>query len=84
MFYFEPATGIVKRTPIRSNFYVYRLEDKFLAKVEFAVQNARLDSPGFIYDNEFCAWLQANDTKWDQKKGLPVPFEHGGRGVTEA
>ena len=79
MFYFEPRTGIVKKTPIRSNFYVYRLENKCLGKVELAVKEAMLHSIGFTYPAEFIEWLDKNDTHWDNKKGLPVPFEYGGQ-----
>jgi hypothetical protein len=73
-FYFELNTGIVKNTPIRSNFYVYRLPKACLAKVELAVASAGLSSAGFSYDPEFIEWLAKHDTKWDQKSGLPVPF----------
>ena len=76
--YFELNTGIVKSTPIRSNFYVYRLKPECLAKVELAVAGAGLSSAGLSYGPEFIEWLDKNDTKWDQKKGLPVPFEYGG------
>jgi len=78
-FYFEPQTGIVKRTPIRSNFYVFRLPLSWLAKVEFAVKDAVLGTSGFVYTTDFLAWLDKRDTRWDQKKGLPVPFEYGGQ-----
>lgn len=80
MIYFEPQTGIVKRVPIRSNFYVFRVEDSCLAKIELAVSKAGLDGSGLKYDDEFMEWLVAHDTKWDQRKGLPVPFEFGGIG----
>jgi hypothetical protein len=76
--YFELNTGIVKNKPIRSNFYVYRLPKACLAKVELAVSSAGLSSAGLSYDPEFIKWLDKNDTKWDQKTGLPVPFERGG------
>lgn len=75
MFYFEPQTGIVKNTPVRSNFYVYRLPDTALAKVQLAVNQARLDSCGFTYTPEFLAWLDSNDTHWNQRSGLNIPFE---------
>lgn len=75
--YFEPRTGIVKDKPIRSNFYVYRLPKSCLAKVELAVENdSMLRDEGFVYSEDFIRWLTKNDTKWDQKTGLPVPFEN--------
>jgi hypothetical protein len=81
-FFFEPRTGIVKREPIRSNFYVYRLEQKYLAKVELAVENdSSLHDIGLVYPQEFMQWLDSVDTKWDQKLGLKTPFED--RGVSE-
>lgn len=73
--YFELNTGIVKTIPIRSNFYVYRLPKACLAKVEIAVAKCGLSSAGLTFDPEFIEWLTKNDTKWNQKKGLPVPFE---------
>lgn len=77
--YFEPRTGIVKDRPIRSNFYVYRLRSSLLAKVELAVSgHSSLKDEGFVYPQEFIEWLDRNDTHWDQRKGLPVPFEYGG------
>jgi hypothetical protein len=73
--FFEPQTGIVKSEPIRSNFYVFRLESKHLAKVELAVSKAMLQDEGFVYSMEFIEWLHENDTKWDQRTGLAVPFK---------
>lgn len=73
--YFEMNTGIVKTEPIRSNFYVYRLPSACLGKVELAVADATLGSSGLNFPEDFMAWLEVNDTKWDQKSGLAVPFE---------
>lgn len=74
--YFELQTGIVKDRPFRSNFYIYRLPASCLAKVELAVSEAGLTSSGLYYSPEFIEWLTKKDTKWNQTKGLPVPFEH--------
>ena len=59
---YEPRTGIVKmgRT-IRSNFYVYRLEKKYLAKVKLAVQGAVLTEMGLVPDDEFLLWCFQKD-----------------------
>jgi hypothetical protein len=77
--YFEPRTGICKSAPIRSNFYVYRLPSRCLAKVELAVVNdSALRDIGLVYPEEFMRWLEANDTKWDQRSGMAIPFEHRG------
>lgn len=70
MIYFIPQNGLVSRQPIRSNFYVYRLREKHLAKVELATNIAKLGSGGYVHEPEFLGWLEANDTKWNQKEGL--------------
>lgn len=70
MIYFIPQNGLVSRCPIRSNFYVYRLREKCLAKVELATNKAKLGSGGYVHEPEFLSWLAENDTEWDQKEGL--------------
>jgi hypothetical protein len=69
-FYFDPQRGIIQNQPIRSNFYIYRLPGRCLAKVQLVIQGATLGSGGFSYDKEFLEWLEKNDTKWDQHTGL--------------
>jgi hypothetical protein len=68
--YFIAQNGLVSRRPIRSNFYVYRLPEACLAKIELAVNEARIGDGGLVYDKEFLVWLEGQDTAWDQKDGL--------------
>jgi len=70
MFYFIAQNGLVSRRPIRSNFYVYRLPEKYLAKVELAVHRAKVGTAGLEHDTEFLVWLDNEDTDWDQEEGL--------------
>jgi len=70
MIYFIPQNGLTSRRPIRSNFYVYRLPERCLAKCELACNSAKLGSGGYQHDREFLEWLEENDTKWDQREGL--------------
>ena len=72
--YVELNTGIVKNEPIRSNFYVYRLHKGCLPTVKKWISQAGLSDVGLTYPDEFAAYLNKHDTKWDQKSGLPVPF----------
>lgn len=69
--YFEPQSGLVKKEPIRSNFYVVRLPASYLGKVELGIARARLEAEGFVYEPSFIHWIEVVDTRWDQKTGLP-------------
>jgi hypothetical protein len=68
--YFIAQNGLLSRKPIRSNFYVYRLAEKHLAKVELAVKDAKIGDGGLVYEKEFLVWLEGQDTAWNQTEGL--------------
>jgi len=70
MFYFIAQNGLISRQPIRSNFYVYRLPERCLARCEIEVGNAPIGNGGLVHRRDFIVWLEHNDTKWDQKEGL--------------
>lgn len=75
-FYFEPTTGIVKDTPIRSNFYVYRLRNEHRVHIERWAKICRLGPHGLEYPNVVMQALARLDTRWDQKTGLtPRPWD---------
>jgi hypothetical protein len=38
------------------------------------VREAGLGDDGLTYPVDFLKFIEDNDTKWDQKTGLPVPF----------
>jgi hypothetical protein len=68
--FFVPQTGVISRDPQRSNFYVYRLADKCLAKLQIEVNRATVGSAGLEYDKEFLIWLEGQDTAWNQTSGI--------------